>query len=193
MDASSTFIAGLRRVAGLVTLAICAIAPAARAQYELPWYTIDGGGRSVYSGGSYGLSATIGQPDAGFLSGGSYTVSGGFWFGAASTVAVEEPGSGDPALGSPLEFRLYAPAPNPSRQRTSITFDLPAERPVRLRVHDPAGRLVRTLADAMFPAGRHRVTWDGIDDDKHPAATGIYFLQLEAGPFRARHKLALIR
>ena len=88
---------------------------------------------------------------------------------------------------------MYAPAPNPSPQRTSIAFDLPAERPVRLRVHDPAGRLVRTLADATFPAGRHRVTWDGNDDDKHPAATGIYFLQLEAGTFRARHKLALIR
>ena len=51
--------------------------------YDLTWSTIDGGGYMVSTGGSYSLGGTIGQPDAGALSGGSYTLAGGFWGGAA--------------------------------------------------------------------------------------------------------------
>jgi hypothetical protein len=58
----------------------------ARAQsggpYDLGWNTIDGGGITVASGGSYTLAGSIGQPDAGVLTGGGYTVRGGFWPGA---------------------------------------------------------------------------------------------------------------
>ncbi|MCP4708923.1 MAG: hypothetical protein GY869_09885 [Planctomycetes bacterium] len=50
----------------------------ANAQYEITWSTIDGGGgRST--GGTYTLEGTIGQPDAGLLSGGDYVLAGGFW------------------------------------------------------------------------------------------------------------------
>ncbi len=48
------------------------------AGYEISWSTIDGGGgRST--GGDYALVGTIGQPDAGEMSGGDYRLSGGFW------------------------------------------------------------------------------------------------------------------
>jgi len=47
--------------------------------YDLSWSTIDGGGATFSSGGSYSLGG-IGQADAeAMLSGGSYTLSGGFW------------------------------------------------------------------------------------------------------------------
>src|SRR5213592_797678 len=52
----------------------------ANAQYAIDWFTIDGGGGSS-SSGSLTLSGTIGQPDAGTLSGGNYTLQGGFWPG----------------------------------------------------------------------------------------------------------------
>jgi hypothetical protein len=47
--------------------------------YEISWYTIDGGGAQNLTGGSYSLSGTIGQYDAGSQSGGSYTLNGGYW------------------------------------------------------------------------------------------------------------------
>ncbi len=47
--------------------------------YDLSWYTIDGGGATFSTGGGYSLGGTIGQPDAGSLSGGSYQLTGGFW------------------------------------------------------------------------------------------------------------------
>ncbi len=51
--------------------------------YDLSWYTIDGGGATFSTGGSYSLGGTIGQADAGVLSGGTYQLNGGFWGGAS--------------------------------------------------------------------------------------------------------------
>lgn len=47
--------------------------------YEITWYTVDGGGAMNLAGGTYTLSGTAGQPDAGIQSQGSYSLSGGFW------------------------------------------------------------------------------------------------------------------
>ena len=55
------------------------------------WYTIDGGGAMNSSGGSYSLSGSIGQPDAGTLNGGSYQLAGGFWGGASINYAMYLP------------------------------------------------------------------------------------------------------
>jgi hypothetical protein len=49
--------------------------------YDLTWNTVDGGGATFSTGGTYELGGTSGQPDAGRLSGGSYTLAGGFWVG----------------------------------------------------------------------------------------------------------------
>jgi hypothetical protein len=55
--------------------------------YSINWYTIDGGG-GTSTGGVYSVSGTIGQPDAGNLSGGEYKVVGGFW---SFAIAVQQP------------------------------------------------------------------------------------------------------
>ena len=52
----------------------------ATAGYKIDWYTIDGGGEMFSTGGDYELSGTIGQADAGEMSGGAYSLTGGFWF-----------------------------------------------------------------------------------------------------------------
>ena len=57
----------------LLTLSIRAQA------YSLDWHTIDGGGGGTSTGGVYSVSGTIGQPDAGLMSGSGYSLDGGFW------------------------------------------------------------------------------------------------------------------
>ncbi len=59
------------------------------AQYSIDWYTIDGGG-GISTGGVYSITGTIGQPDAGTMSGGTYTLQGGFW---GIIAAVQTPGA----------------------------------------------------------------------------------------------------
>jgi hypothetical protein len=54
------------------------------ATYSLTWSTLDGGGEMYSAGGAYTLGGTVGQPDAGVLKGGAYTLAGGFWGGASA-------------------------------------------------------------------------------------------------------------
>jgi len=51
--------------------------------YDLSWSSVDGGGYTFSSGGAYAIGGSIGQPDAGLLTGGDYTLGGGFWGGGA--------------------------------------------------------------------------------------------------------------
>lgn len=46
--------------------------------YELPWYSIDGGAARSQEG-VFTLAGTIGQPDTGEMSGGDYSLQGGYW------------------------------------------------------------------------------------------------------------------
>lgn len=60
----------------LMLLGLCS--SIAWADYEIRWYTMDGGGGQS-SGGPYVLVGTIGQPDAVTASGGDYVLNGGYW------------------------------------------------------------------------------------------------------------------
>ena len=60
--------------------------------FEIPWHTVDGGG-GTSEGGQFSVAGTIGQHDAGVMSGGEFELSGGFW--AASTV-IQLPGDCEP-------------------------------------------------------------------------------------------------
>jgi hypothetical protein len=47
--------------------------------YSIDWYKVSGGG-GTSTNGQYSVNGTIGQPDAsGAMSGGQYSVTGGFW------------------------------------------------------------------------------------------------------------------
>jgi hypothetical protein len=46
--------------------------------FAISWWSVDGGGGSS-QGGPYTLRGTVGQPDAGRLSGGEYRLESGFW------------------------------------------------------------------------------------------------------------------
>jgi hypothetical protein len=80
----------MKRIAeGLVVLLLSLPTCLLAQQYAIDWFTLDGGG-GTSSGGNYTLSGTIGQADAGVITGGSYSLIGGFW-GVA--VAIQEVGA----------------------------------------------------------------------------------------------------
>ncbi len=110
-------------------------------------------------------------------------------------------GVGCPGTGVEEERRggrrlwLAAPRPNPSAAGTTLRFTAagPAagERgaatagsvagPVALRIHDAAGRRVRTLIARSLDPGEHVVVWDGLDEAGAPAPAGAYWCRLEQG------------
>ncbi|MBC7226201.1 MAG: hypothetical protein H5T61_03090 [Thermoflexales bacterium] len=81
--------------ASLLLALLVLLAPVALAQsgggYDLTRSTVDGGGYTWSTGGAYALGGTVGQPDAGALSSGGYTLLGGFWGGAAAQYRVYLP------------------------------------------------------------------------------------------------------
>jgi hypothetical protein len=168
---------------------------ATSAQLSISRFTIDGGGGTRSTGGTFAVGGTIGQPDAGWLSGSSFTLSGGFWSGGAAVTAVE---SGTPGVGpgfpnaAPLSFRMYPASPNPVAVRTVVAFDLPASSRVRAALYDVSGRLVRILADEPLPAGKHQRAWDRRDRSGQPVPSGVYFLRLDAGVHRSFQKIVVV-
>ncbi len=86
----------------------------------------------------------------------------------ATAVATEAPSS------LPARPTLVAGYPNPFREQTALSYDLPAAGPVRLVVYDLMGREVATLVDALQAAGRHTVRWDAA-----ARPPGLYLARLQ--------------
>ncbi len=88
-------------------------------------------------------------------------------------------------------FRVNAP--NPSSGLTTMYFELLQPGHATLRVFSARGALVRTLVDAVYPAGRHSVDWDGKDQRGVAAASGIYYCDFRSGSVHQARKLVRIR
>ncbi len=84
-------------------------------------------------------------------------------------------------LPPPKRLALRPSGPNPFTSATAMRFDLPVAAAAKLRIHDLAGRVIRTLVDGEMPAGSHAVSWDGRDDAGHSLASGVYIARLESG------------
>ena len=84
-------------------------------------------------------------------------------------------------------------APSPFVRSTEIRFQLPETAAARVRVLDPAGRVVRELARRELDAGEHRLSWDGRDRSGRAVAAGVYFVTLEQGGARRAAKVVLAR
>jgi PKD repeat protein len=116
--------------------------------------------------------------------------------GGGSSAARPSPGENAVA---PLGFALHPSAPNPTRSRSVISFDLPSAARVKLAIYDAAGREIATLADGPARAGRHANVWDGRDRSGAAAVPGLYFVRVEARPtagdvrWVATRRLALVK
>lgn len=90
-------------------------------------------------------------------------------------------------------FLLAVASSNPFNQSVVLKLYLPEPAVVVVRVHDIAGRLVRTFRTGRGSAGRLRVSWDGTDEGGRECASGIYFCRAEAGGWSAVRTIALLR
>ncbi len=76
-------------------------------------------------------------------------------------------------------FRLLPNYPNPFNPSTRIRFELDQPGRVRLRIFDASGRLV-WLDELSFPAaGFGEMEWPGLNSENRPAASGIYFYEVQ--------------
>ena len=108
--------------------------------------------------------------------------------GGISEYTVDTPGATSPRTG------LRGARPNPATAGSTIEFALPAAGRVDLTVYDAQGRVVRRLlANAAYPAGVHRVAWDGRTDGGAAAGSGVYFCRFRGGGVTEEGKIVVVR
>ena len=88
----------------------------------------------------------------------------------------------------PAEFMLYQNYPNPFNPSTVISYQLPVNTFVTLKVFDIIGNEVATLVNQEKPAGSYEVTFDASN-----LTSGVYFYELRTDNFRSVRKLMLIK
>jgi hypothetical protein len=104
--------------------------------------------------------------------------------GTGVATSVEEPS--DALLpNTPVLSQNY---PNPFNPSTNISFSLPAQAFVSLKIFNLVGREVATLVSGEIGAGRYVRQWNAAG-----YASGMYFYRLQTGSFSDTKKLVLVR
>jgi hypothetical protein len=93
-----------------------------------------------------------------------------------------------PDLTQPVEYALEQNYPNPFNPSTTISYALPQDTKVTLKVYNSIGEEVATLVDQDMPAGRHEYIWNATN-----LASGVYFYRLSASAFTSVKKLTLLK
>jgi photosystem II stability/assembly factor-like uncharacterized protein len=88
----------------------------------------------------------------------------------------------------PMDFRLDQNYPNPFNPSTTISFSLPSQSFVTLKVFDVMGRDVATIISEELPAGVFSRSWSA-----EGMPSGVYFYRLQAGSFQETKRLLLVR
>ena len=78
--------------------------------------------------------------------------------------------------------------PNPFNPSTAISFGLPSQSFVSLKVFDVVGSEVATIVSEELPAGYYSRQWNAAN-----MASGVYFYRLQAGSITKTKKLILLR
>jgi len=113
-------------------------------------------------------------------------------YGSGVTIyKYSDPTVGVPPVATPLTHPRAVP--NPFGTRTSIQYALARPERVQILVSDPAGRIVRRLADGPQDTGPHVAEWDGADDRGVQTPAGIYLYILHAGERHESGKIARVR
>lgn len=113
----------------------------------------------------------------------------------AEGTGTAKPGAGAVASGPPLsDLRISPMGGGNFAQGAEIAFTLGRPAGVTVRIHDAAGRRVRTLASGLqTEAGPQVLRWDGKGSDGRDVSNGLYFVSVEVPGGRATGKVALIR
>lgn len=84
-------------------------------------------------------------------------------------------------------------SPNPFTTSTNIGYTLKQAAPVKIEIYNYKGQLVNTLVNENKAAGEYISSWNGLDMNNNPVASGIYFYKLTSGKFSSTKKMILLR
>ncbi|HTR81337.1 MAG TPA: T9SS type A sorting domain-containing protein [Bacteroidota bacterium] len=105
------------------------------------------------------------------------------WFGIAITGVREKD-----LVRVPAGFSLDQNYPNPFNPSTAISYQLPVNSFVSVKVYDEIGKEVARLVSGEQSAGTYTVRWNAAN-----FSSGIYFYDLNAGSYHEVRKMVLLK
>lgn len=94
----------------------------------------------------------------------------------------------------PQEIKLHQNYPNPFNSQTTIKFRVQNTSSISLIIYDITGKVVnKIISNHLFPAGEHRVRWDGKDQKGGDVTSGVYIYQLISRQNKLQRLMLLIR
>ena len=90
-------------------------------------------------------------------------------------------------------FNLIGNFPNPFNPGTQIVFELQKSQNIRLNIYTAQGRLIQTLFNGPLSAGNHTYLWDGTTAAGLPAASGVYYYELQGAGQKQVKSMILLR
>ena len=89
---------------------------------------------------------------------------------------------------NPVQFNLSQNYPNPFNPSTMISYVVPKDGNVSLKVYNSLGELVTSLINADQKAGGYSVRFDGAN-----LSSGIYFYTIETAGFKDTKRMVLVK
>jgi hypothetical protein len=94
----------------------------------------------------------------------------------------------------PAGFSLEQNYPNPFNPTTNITFHLPMNERISLKIYNAMGQEVKKLIEnEAYPGGTYTVSWEGTDNQGNPVGSGVYIYRLVYGNFSKTKTMTLVR
>jgi len=88
----------------------------------------------------------------------------------------------------PTEFDLSQNYPNPFNPSTTISYAIPTDGFVSLKIYDMLGKEVATLINEEKPAGDYTISFNA-----NNLASGMYIYKISSGPFNQTKKMILMK
>jgi len=97
-------------------------------------------------------------------------------------------GVADENNSMPHSYSLDQNYPNPFNPSTIITYSVPQESPVTIKVFDLIGQEIAVLVDDVKEPGFHSVTFDALG-----LSSGVYIYQMRAGDYTFSKKMSILK
>jgi flagellar hook assembly protein FlgD len=88
---------------------------------------------------------------------------------------------------------MDSPFPNPFNPQTGLQFFLQKVTIIQFDIFDLRGIHILRLAEGMYSAGEHRLTWDGRNKHGREVGSGTYVAKLQTDDTIQSRQMMLIR